>query len=114
MLYIFWPDEDAESDDKGITNQIRRCNQMEEKIFSSEEIRLASVDFHCLKCSVKEISDELKKEYKISLVPKVIFFDVRGKKAWQLTSYSSKPKSIAKKMNQIAKRSAKLLEKMSK
>jgi thioredoxin-related protein len=73
-----------------------------DEILSHEEIRRVSILFHCFKCNAKELSDNLKKTYKIKTVPKVLFFDVKGKKSWQLTSTKAKPKSIAKKMKAIA------------
>jgi hypothetical protein len=114
MIYFFWPDEDEESEDKKIANQVRRCKLMEENILSSEEVRRASVGFHCFKCNLKELSEELKKKYKLTRAPKILFFDVKGKKAWQLTSTKAKPKRVAKKMVEIALRCKKILEKIKK
>ena len=54
------------------------------------------------------------KKYKLKLVPKVLFFDVRGKKVWQLTSTKAKPEGIAKKMVRIAAVCKKLVERMKK
>jgi hypothetical protein len=88
MIYFFWPDEDEESEDKKIANQVRRCKLME--------------------------SEELKKKYKLTRAPKILFFDVKGKKAWQLTSTKAKPKRVAKKMVEIALRCKKILEKIKK
>lgn len=101
MIYFFWPDEDADSDDKDIANQVRRCVLMDE-ILTHEMVRRASVLFHSFKCNAKELSDELKKAYKITIVPKVLFFDVKGRKVWQLTSTKAKPEGIANKMASIA------------
>jgi hypothetical protein len=101
MIYFYWPDEDEESDDKNIANQVRRSKLMDE-ILTAEEIRRASTLFHCFKCNAKELSDELKKKYKIKTVPKILFFDVKGKKVWQLTSTKAKAKGVAKKMIAIA------------
>jgi hypothetical protein len=111
MIYFFWPDEDEDSEDKKIANKVRRCKLMD-KIFEDEVIRKVSVKFHCYKCNAKELSEELKKKYKITLVPKVLFFDVKGKKVWQLTSTRAKPKSIAKKMVAIIARCQKQLKKL--
>ena len=101
MIYFFWPEEDAESDDKDIANQVRRCVLMDE-ILADEMVRRASVLFHCFRCNAKELSEDLKSEYKIKVVPKVLFFDTKGRKVWQLTSTKAKPKGIAKKMCGIA------------
>ena len=113
MLYFFHPDEETDNEDT--KNMIRRCGIMDEEILGSEDVRRASLGFHCLKCNWKDdMGEELKKKYKITLVPKVIFFDVRGKKVWQLTSTKANPKGIAKKMDKIAIASKKLIEKLNK
>jgi len=112
MIYFFWPDEDEESEDKNIANQVRRCKLMDE-ILTNEEIRKASTLFHCFKCDAKELSDKLKSKYKIKTVPKVLFFDVKGRKLWQLTSTKAKPKGVAKKMIDIAAKCMKLTSKKS-
>jgi hypothetical protein len=113
MLYFYWPQEDT--DDEKIGNMIRRCDLMEENIFSHEEVRRATLRFHCRKCNLKEdMSDELRKKYKVVMAPKVLFFDVRGKKVWQLTSTKANPEGVAKKMNKIADKSEELLESMKK
>jgi hypothetical protein len=39
MLYVYWPEEDAESDDEEIANQVRRCGLMDE-ILDAEEVRV--------------------------------------------------------------------------
>jgi hypothetical protein len=101
MLYVYWPEEDEENSDEEIANQVRRCKLMDE-ILDAEAVRRASVEFHCFKCSIKDMSDQLKGEYKITLVPKVLFFDVKGRKVWQLTSTSAKADGVARKMVQIA------------
>lgn len=112
MIYFFWPDEDEESDDKNIANQVRRCKLMDE-ILTNEDIRKASTLFHCFKCDAKELSDKLKSKYKIKVVPKVLFFDVKGRKLWQLTSTKAKPKGVSKKMIDIAAKCMKLTSKKS-
>ena len=113
MLYFHLPEEDADMDDKDIANQVRRCKLMDE-LLEEEIVRRASVLFHCLKCNINDLSEELKKKYKLKLVPKVLFFDVRGKKVWQLTSTKAKPEGIAKKMVRIAAVCKKLVERMKK
>ena len=93
---------------------IRRCMLFEKNIFSTKEVRKASTLFHCLVCDFSKMSEQLKKKYKLTLVPKVLFFDVKGRKVWQLTSTKAKPSGVAKKMLKIASSSKKLLEAMNK
>ena len=50
MLYFHLPEEDADIDDKDIANQVRRCKLMDE-ILDTEDVRRASVLFHCFKYS---------------------------------------------------------------
>ena len=85
-----------------------------DELLEEEIVRRASVLFHCLKCNINDVSEELKKKYKLKLVPKVLFFDVRGKKVWQLTNTKAKPKGLARKMVQIAAECKKLLKRMKK
>ncbi len=113
MLYFYLPEEDADVADKNIANQVRRCKLMD-KLLEEEIIRRASVLFHCFKCNINDVSDKLKKKYKLKIVPKVLFFDVRGKKVWRLTNTKAKPKGVAKKMVQIAAACKRLLKKMKK
>ncbi len=109
LIYFYWPSEDL-SDDKNITNQMRRCKLMEENILSSEDFRREAAKFHCYKCDNKTLDDVLKKKYKVKLAPKVLFFDVKGKKLWQLTSTSAKPARVAKKMRSIVARCERMLK----
>lgn len=111
LIFFYWPEEDTEDED--IKNAIRKCGIIE-KIFEDEAVRRASVRFHCYKCDYKKVSEELKKEYKLKTVPKVLFFDVRGKKVWQLTNVKASPEGVASKMTSIAANCDKLLETMKK
>lgn len=111
LIFFYWPGEDT--DDENIKNTIRKCGLIE-KIFEDEEVKRASVKFHCCKCDFKKLSEELKKEYRLKVVPKVLFFDVRGKKVWQLTNVKASPEGVAKKMNSISAQCDKLLETMKK
>ncbi len=113
LIYFYWPQEDANSDDQRIANQVRRCKLMDE-ILASKALRSACVLFHCYKCNMKDLCDDLKKKYKLKLVPKILFFDVKGRKVWRLTSTKAKPAGIARKMAQIAADSKALLKKKSK
>lgn len=108
LVYFYWPEEDNDNED--IQNMVRRCKLMD-KILEEEAIRRASVKFHCFKCSFKDMSEELKKKYKLTVVPKVLFFDVRGKKVWQLTSTKASAEGVAGKMEKIAAACQKILEK---
>ena len=105
--------EDADSNNEEIANQVRCCKLMDE-ILATEELRSACVLFHCYRCSIKDVSDGLKREYKLTLVPKIIFFDVKGRKVWRLTTTKAKPDGIARKMAQIAADSKLLLKSMKK
>ena len=60
------------------------------------------------------MGEELKKKYKLTIVPKVLFFDVKGRKVWQLTSTKAKPEGVAEKMNKIAATCKKMIEHMNK
>ena len=111
LLFFYWPEEDT--DDEDIKNTIRKCGLIE-KIFEDEEVRRASVKFHCYKCDFKKMSEELKQEYSLKVVPKVLFFDVKGQKVWQLTNVKASPEGVAKKMTSIAAKCDKLLEAMKK
>lgn len=112
MIYFYCPEQDSDDDD--VKNMIRRCHLIAENVFADEAVRRASLKFHCRNCDFNEISDEVKKKYKLVVVPKVLFFDVCGRKVWQLTSTGAAPDGVAKKMDKIAAASAKLLEKMKK
>ena len=107
MLYFYLPDEETENAD--ILNMIRNCRLMEENVFAHEAVRKVSVNFHCFKCDFKELSDTLKKKYGVKIVPKAIFFDVRGKKVNQLTNSKADPEDLAKKMNSIVAECKKML-----
>ncbi len=111
LIFFYWPEEDT--DDENIKNSIRKCGLFE-KIFEDEAVRRASTKFHCCKCDFKKLSEELKKEYRLTVAPKILFFDVRGKKVWQLTNVKASPEGIAKKMNSISANCDKLLEAMKK
>ena len=111
LMFFYWPEEDT--DDEDIKNTIRKCGLIE-KIFEDEEVRRASVKFHCYKCDFKKLSADLKKEYSLKVVPKVLFFDVKGKKVWQLTNVKASPEGVAKKMTSISAKCDKLLEAMKK
>lgn len=111
LIFFYWPDEDT--DDENIKNTIRKCGLFE-KIFEDEAVRRASVKFHCYRCDFKKLSEELKAEYKLKVVPKVLFFDVRGSKVWWLTNIKASPEGVAKKMEQIAADSKSILENMKK
>lgn len=113
MLYFYWPEDDAQSKDKNVANQVRRCKLMD-KILSSEEVRRVSVRFHCFRCNLKEVSDDLKKKHKVKHAPWILFFDVKGRRVWRLTNSKAKPAGLAKKMAQIAARCKKLLDKKAK
>ena len=109
LIFFYWPEEDT--DDESIKNTIRKCGLID-KLFEDEAVRRASVKFHCLKCDFKNMSEELKNEHGLKIVPKVLFFDVKGKKLWQLTNVKASPEGVAKKMNSIAEKCDKLLEAM--
>ena len=113
MLYFYWPEEDADSKDEDIANQVRRCKLMDE-LLAAEAVRSASVLFHSYKCNIKEVNADLKRRYKLKIVPKVVFFDVKGRKVWHLTSTKAKPDGVAGKMAELAAQSKKLLKKMNK
>jgi hypothetical protein len=111
LIFFYWPEEDT--DDASIKNSIRKCGLIE-KIFEDEAVRRASVKFHCLKCDFKKMSEELKKKYRLKVVPKILFFDVKGKRIWQLTNVKASPSGVAKKMNSIAAKCDKLLKTVKK
>ena len=113
MIYFYRPYE--ETSDKKIQNMIRRCGLMEENIFCHEAVRRASVKFHCLWCNFRDdLGEDLRNKYKVTIAPKVLFFDVKGRKVWQLTSTNAKPKGVAGKMNKIAATCKKMIEHMNK
>jgi len=115
LIYFYWPEEDAESTDKNIANQVRLSKLMEDNILSSEEFRRASLCFHCFKCNIKDdVDDQLKTKYRLKVAPKILFFDVRGSKVWQLTSTKADPEGVAKKMAQIAAASKSIIDNMKK
>ncbi len=111
LIFFYWPEEDT--DDADIKNSIRKCGLFE-KIFEDEAVRRASAKFHCYKCDFKKLSSELKTAYKLKVVPKVLFFDVRGNKVWWLTNVKASPAGVAKKMDSIAADSKRILDHMKK
>jgi len=113
MLFFYWPSEDAQADSEETAEQAERSMLMSE-ILSAEAVRAASTFFHCYKCNVKELDAKLKEKYRIRYAPKVLFFDVNGKKTWWLTNIKASPNGVAKKMAQIAFQSNKLLEEAKK
>ena len=100
MIYFYWPEEDAEDTDKDIANMARRSVLMDE-ILTHEDIRRASVNYHCFKSNAKGLLALHKSEYNLKIVPKVLFFDTKGKKVWQLTNTKANPTGVAKKMEKI-------------
>jgi hypothetical protein len=113
MLYFYWPEEDASSDDEEIANQVRRCKLMDE-ILDAEPVRRASAEYHSFKVNVKDLGEAYKDEYKITFAPKIIFFDVKGRKVWQLTSTSAKAEGVAKKMVEITVACKRMLQSANK
>lgn len=115
MIYFYWPAEDAQNEDKNMANQVRRCKLMDD-ILSSEEVRKASLNFHCFKVNLKELSKEFREKYGVAYAPKVKFFDVKGatRRTWQITTVKIKPEKVAKRMDLIVAECKRMLEKMKK
>jgi hypothetical protein len=111
LIFFYWPDENTDNEE--VKNTIRKCGLID-KIFEDEAVRRASVKFHCCRCDFKKMSEELKSQYGLKVVPKVLFFDVKGVKVWQLTNVKASPEGVAKKMDSIAAKCEKQLEAMKK
>ncbi len=94
--------------------EVEKCNQLRENVLSDEDFISAAEDFAWFKVDATKLSGPLKKKYRVTSAPAVVFFDCTGKRLYRLTNPRQKVKTLVKKMASFVVKSEKAKDKAEK
>jgi hypothetical protein len=107
VIFFYTTDNSTKSGEK----KVEKCEKMQEKVLSDKEFVSAIGEFVRFRMDITKLNTPLKRKYKVSSAPTVVFFDCTGKRLWSFTSPKQKAKTLVKKMESFVEKSEAAKEK---
>lgn len=96
-------------------DEAEKCKAFEEALFKIAEVaEFIKDNFACVRMDTEEMEEDMRKDYKVTRIPKVVFYDYKGKYLYNYRSSRPKASTFLAIMKKALSRNQRALEKAKK